>query len=76
MLLCLFVLAGITADTTGMRMFIAVYTLAFLTLAFGAAITIWAREDAATLQATCPAYARATPGAHPTRRHNRTRTGC
>jgi hypothetical protein len=50
LLLCLFVLAGITADTASIRIFITIYTLAFLTLTFGAAINAWGREDARGLQ--------------------------
>lgn len=50
LLVCLFVLAGIIADTAPIRVFITIYTLAFLVLTFGAAISAWGREDAARLR--------------------------
>jgi hypothetical protein len=58
LLLCLFVLAGIIPDTAPIRVLITVYTLAFLTFTFGAAISAWGREDAARLhQASTPQVA-------------------
>ena len=39
LLVCLFALAGIVNDTALIRNFITIYTLAFLTATFGAAIS-------------------------------------
>jgi hypothetical protein len=50
LLVCLFVLAGIIPDKTTIRVFITIYTLAFLAITFSTAISAWGREDAARLQ--------------------------
>jgi predicted permease len=58
LLVCLFVLAGIIPDKTTIRVFITIYTLAFLVFTFGAAISAWGREDGARLrQARAPQVA-------------------
>ena len=46
-----FALAGIIGDTRSIRWFTAVYTLAFLTFAFGIAIQNWGYEDGARMRA-------------------------
>lgn len=50
LLICLFALAGFVPDTTTMRAFVTGYTLVFLMLTFGTAISIWGREDGAQLR--------------------------
>jgi hypothetical protein len=55
LLICLFALAGFVQDTTTIRVFVTGYTLVFLTLTFGAALSVWGREDGARLRQASPA---------------------
>jgi hypothetical protein len=79
LLVPIFALAGIIGDTVQIRVFTAIYTLAFLTFAFGIAIQNWGREDAAGIRAAqtrppstsrpspfpCPAAARPSESTPP-----------